>query len=525
MSRIPPARVLLLVAAAMAQGSLSVTPQLVELDLPRGASKTLFFTVVNEDKENERTVRYYPMSYRQQSNGSYGVTSEPDHDFSSHAWFDPDTVELKLGPGKGREVQVRVRVPADVSGTYYGAVVFEMIPLPTEDIWSTGLRIRMPAFVEVTVFGSGRPRVEAAGIRFISGEEIRKRFETDVESGVLCTDVSVRNPGPVSAPLRGRILIRDSQGRRYREFPLGGGGTILPGAEVEVLSVVPLPRSGDYRLEAILDNVGSRPVKATLPFRVAAGQVHVAGEMTDIPQLPLELNKDMIQLDVPRRSTRFDYLVLRNVGTDTVGLIVAVAGLAGDGRGGLISSDSSAVRGDCRSWIQLDSSVVRILPNGSKALRVMFKIPEEAVGGNYAGLVFTPLDAEKDSSMDPLVIPVLLSVTGKTERTAEIVESRFGSGPVAVDLRIKNTGNVHLTPKGSGRLRRAKVSEPITAQDYEMVGEIRLANPGIVLPGETIDVSGSFIGQLQPGLYRVDVTLDCGDRCTLRRTETMRIGR
>ncbi|UCG42223.1 MAG: hypothetical protein JSU73_10130 [candidate division WOR-3 bacterium] len=522
-SRIPPARVLLLAAAAAAHGSLSITPQLVELELPRGARKTLYFSVINEDNENERTVRYYALPYRQKSNGAYEVTAEPDHDFSGHSWFDRDTTELKLGPGKGTEVQVRFRVPTDVTGTNYGAVAFEMTPVPAKDIWSVGLTIRVPAFVEVTVLGSGRPAVELAGIRFMSGKELRTRFETDVESGILSTAIAVRNPGPVSAPVRGRILIRDSEGRRYREFPLGGGGSILPGADVEVLSVVPMPRSGDYSLEVTLDYGGARPVKAAMPFRVAGGQVQVEGEMTDIPQLPLELSKGMIQLDVPRRATRFDYLVLRNVSTDEVRLSAAVTGLAGDGRGGLVSSDSSTGLGDCRSWIQLDSGIVSIPPNGSKALRVMFKVPEEAVGGNYACIVYTPLDAEQHPGMDPLVIPVLLSVTGKSERTAEIVESRVNIRPVGVNLRIQNTGNVHFTPQGSGRLRRVKVSEPVSVHDYETVGEIRLADPGIVLPGGTIDVSGSFVGQLQPGQYRVDVALDCGGGCTVEMTETVRI--
>lgn len=533
MKKLPPARVLLLLIFASlvasvqtARATMSVTPQLAEVTLGPGVKRTLYFTLVNEDTKNERTIRYYPAHYRQKEDGAYAITVDAPGEYSCAGWFALDTTEVTLAPGAGLEVSVDIRVPIDVSGTRYGAVAFEMLPPPAGDVWSIGLLLRIPAFVEVTVRGPGiQPKPVLHDLRLLSADELGERLQTDVGRDVLGIVTIVRNPGPVVFPVTGRVLLRDAHGRRYREFPLGGGGAILPGAEVEVLSAVKMPQPGRYTIEVSLDYGGSRPMRVSAPLAVGAGGVRLDGTVEPVPLPAVEVNREQLEIRSPAGSRRFNYVVLRNATDSEVLVRASISGLRGDGRGGLQESDTVVPELDGREWIGLDSGLVVVPARASRSVRVTCDVPAVDPGARYACLVFEEAAGQDAGAVRPkpsTQVPVLITVDGPAERNAEVVEARLEASPLVLTLTIRNTGRGHLTPRARAAVKRSRVAQPMTAEDYEIVGFVDFERPGIILPGDEIVLVGRYTEPLAAGTYRLEATVDCGLGLLLHRIEEVK---
>ncbi|MEO0078534.1 MAG: hypothetical protein ABIK86_06000, partial [candidate division WOR-3 bacterium] len=522
-----PARRLCLFIGAIwtcALGSLSVTPQLTELSLPQGARKRLKFTVVNEDPLSTRTIRYYPVSFYQNEDGAYALAPESVSPYSCHEWFRLDTAELMLGPGEGKEVFVELVVPSGARGTRFGAVAFEMLPVPVPGAWaSAGLVIRMPAFVEVTITGTrGRKSIEVTDIKVEPARAVQRQLPVEVKEDALAVVVSVRNTGEVSLPVRGRLLFRDEYRRRYRELPLGAGGALLPGAKTRLISVTPRVKPGNYVVEASLNIGGVSPAKASVPVEITSTTSRTAGALSSAPVLDLTVSTEKIELTAPARSTRTNYVVFRNESNKEQVLTAEVTYLASDGSGRVIESDNPGRHADCRDWITFEKNMVRIAPHSSEAVRLTIKVPDTTPGGRYACLYFEDSAAVPQDKKGPrasVSIPVFLTVTGNYPRRVEIARVNTSKTPLGVQVSLANTGAVHVRPKGRVLVRQAIVPGASSDDSYKSLGSFTLDDDVLVLPGDTVVLAGTYQGDVRKGHYRLDVNIECGAGLSLFKSE------
>ncbi|HSH55423.1 MAG TPA: hypothetical protein VK983_01195 [Candidatus Limnocylindrales bacterium] len=107
-------------------------------------------------------------------------------------------------------------------------------------------------------------------------------------------------------------------------------------------------------------------------------------------------------------------------------------------------------------------SSLRLLPNERKEVRVTLSVPDKAASGGYYGAVrFVPGDSENDKNV-ALTASVgtifLVRVPGQISEKLSVESlgvshegrsaSLFNSGPVTIDTRFRNFGNVHVQPFG-----------------------------------------------------------------------------
>lgn len=515
-------------AFAPAAASFSVSPQSIVLDLAGGARKRVPVTVLNE-LPVARPLRYYPAPFRQDPDGTYQVVAEGDS-LSCHDWFVLDTVNTVLAAGESRVVTVEVAVPYGISGTRFGAVVFDLLPPETpaagEPEAAVGLVMRMPAYFELTVGGSLlRSRAELVDLRVLTPAELGGIYAERLPGDALGIRALVRNIGPVRFEVGGHAVVRDSSGRRVKSFPLGRG-TILPGAELGLLSVLAPLRRGSYLLDVAVDVGTTSPVKGSVAFH-AGRPSRVSDSAVTVPQLDVSVNPERLEMNIPPRATRNRPVTVRNESDRTVRLKASLTALEGFADGRLDQAETGDSTRDCRAWTVLDTTDVVLLPRSGRNLRLTFSPPADAVGGRYACLYLTEADtaaAPGDRPVPSLAVPLLLTIDGASRRGAEIL--RVAGDPSAgLAVALVNTGDVHLAPVARVAILRQTQPGSTSEFDYQPVGTAQLDSGLVVLPGDTVAVTGKYDRPLPEGEYKMDVIVDCGKGLRLTQSSPFKVGR
>ncbi|MFO7638383.1 MAG: hypothetical protein R6X14_03630 [bacterium] len=526
MSMAPLARHCLTLLLLAAPGGLlgsGVTPQSVVLDLPGGARKRLEFTLVNEDLAQAQTYRYFAAPFVQRENGAYRIADQPDSLFSCDHWFNVETTFVTIPPNEGKLVTVDVVVPANRTGTSYGAVIFDQLPgTPSlgQGSASVGMVRRTPAFVEITSGGQRfRPQASLVSLQVVPAARLKQHYAGKVRSDALGVAVGVRNDGVVSFPNRGRLVIRDLQGRRVRAYPLGGGGKILPGATVELVSVIPPLRPGSYSAEVTVETGTSIPLKGSAPFNTG-GAGPTSGKLTAAPVLEVSTNRDDIVFDAAPGATRSAYVTLRNEGARSIPLNVSLGGLRNSPEGRLEQADSVASSADCRPWLAVEPASFILDSGATLPIRVTAVVPATSPGGKYADIMFEQV-VSSDQPASALHLPVLLTVRGDYARRAEITRLSTMNPAAWLTLTVANTGDVHLYPKARVMIHRFKVADPMSELDYDRIGLFDLSSDAVVLPGDSVVLAGRFEGTVPRGKYRLNATVDCGEGLVVTDSETV----
>jgi hypothetical protein len=115
------------------------------------------------------------------------------------------------------------------------------------------------------------------------------------------------------------------------------------------------------------------------------------------------------------------------------------------------------------TWMRVSPRRVAIPAKTSQTFNFTITVPSDAEpGGHYGAIVFRAEVAQHSNASGVKVAQeisalVLLKVPGKVRERASVVSFRvakksFGSGPVAFEIRIRNTGNVHVKPSGTIRV-------------------------------------------------------------------------
>lgn len=179
---------------------------------------------------------------------------------------------------------------------------------------------------------------------------------------------------------------------------------------------------------------------------------------------------------------------------------------------GQLGLELVAANDEFRSWVSFDTSILEIDPGRSQTVNVTITVPEHAALGYYYALALK--DTDQVSGEDNTVVtgvtavPILLEVVvSQAERSLTIVDFSatrrlYDFLPVTFMVTLKNTGNVHLAPRGNIFINRFNKNR---AGDDLAILDVNNDNAGgYILPG----TSRTFTSQWRDGFPLYDHSAD-----------------
>lgn len=520
------ALIILTWAPAIQAQRIYLSPLLVELELAPGAKKKFTLEVSNESKQDAVNLIAYPAAIKESQQGKYQVLDEGESEYSCADWMRLSDTSFALEPGMGREIAVEITAPRGIFGGRYGAVVFEVVPERApggEKLGSVLYHFRMPAFVEVTIkrFGGQLRKASITDLKVtpVTDERLLKQVGADA----LSFSASVENQGNVHLRGKGTLSIKTKEGQTKRRVPLGGGrGVVIPASTVDFQSIVRKPPPGEYIARAVISFGGLSPATAEIPFTVTRTRSSALGSFKASSYIALDVKPERLEMKVPPRGFRAITFSFRNNESDTVSVRAYLKDLEYDPDGDIVTLDSSDTGRSCREWISLEPQEFAIAPQKSARVKFSLQAPSEGEGGYYSCVVFDAMlkGAEEGTISTPFQIPVLLSVPPNFDEQGEILDVKVEASagkPAVVTALFRNTGNIHVKPRGRVTLKLLKEAKStgdlviLSKPEYEEVGRSLFEEvEQYVLPGGVRKMEAGYPEALQSGKYVAEVAVAFG---------------
>ncbi|MBI4185456.1 hypothetical protein HY524_00185 [Candidatus Berkelbacteria bacterium] len=200
------------------------------------------------------------------------------------------------------------------------------------------------------------------------------------------------------------------------------------------------------------------------------GSVVLTAKAADTPSavLKLEISPPVLELlTEPGRSISADVKVT-NSGSATEALRVDLQKFSAQGEDGRPVFEDRASEDDYFDWVNFSVKEFTLLPNEQKTVTVTVSPPATAQFGYYLAVTFLRDTAESTLAESGATVTggaatlILLNVqTPNAERSLDLLE--FSSPrtvyeylPATFTVRVKNTGNIHLAPRGAVFVRDSR---------------------------------------------------------------------
>lgn len=518
---------------AAAQSAITVTPFLIEISGTPGTTHPFSISVVNQAADQDAPIIASVVPLVQTEDGRYVIDQKGIDGFSAVSWISLRAAQFTVGGGTSHGLTGTVTIPRGHQGGAYAGV---MVELGREDKQETGtnlsLRLRTRFLVVLEITATGRltrslhvPELHVDGASGEGMAELVRRFGP----GVLRISAVVANEGNVHVLASGTVTVRDSMGRKVKEFPLGQGrGLVLPKSRVEFTSILPagLP-SGEYTMQAVMRYGGARPAILKKTFTIGAGSV----EGGDARGLRLLVDPERLDLTIRPGALRTSVLTVQNMEPESVVVKAALAPLAFTPDG---EADPEATPGkySAVTWGEVRPAEVRLRPGDRRNIQVVMRAPRDFAGGGYAQVVLSArLENEtpgQDASTDEATQLFITSEQGR-EVSVEILNLVAQVAPdnseAVLTLVVANTGNVHTSMAAQAVLSSIVLPEGSAGVEYIGQGEkVRIATgafpalPGPVLPEEARVWQLRITGPLSPGDYVADVSVRTGPSAALTKS-------
>jgi hypothetical protein len=196
-----------------------------------------------------------------------------------------------------------------------------------------------------------------------------------------------------------------------------------------------------------------------------------------------------------------------------------------DNTGGLVFAglaESYASKYGVAKWVTLDSETVTVAPKGSESVRAVINNDETfTLGGHYGAIIIRTAansgEGQNNVSVSPQAATLLFIKKLGGEKYSfglqktQIPHSVFHL-PTSVTLTFKNTGNIHIIPRGI-----VTITDPFgKVVKKGIINE----NSSLILPERTrsLDVNMNSYGvkALLPGIYKVHVAYRDDSSQTIR---------
>lgn len=523
--RVSLALLLILVGSGSSNGaekgpSLQIDPLVIERSVASGAQLSYEVYLENLDLLESVTLEAAVADIEEDERGAYVLVPAGTTPYSLSRWTTVSPARFTIPPGGIQRIEVTVSVPRGTSGGRYGAVVVTTVPdrtSPSPDAFAVStFTFRMASFIELVIAGAALRR-EAYAESFsvtLSGDYPEYRRQMGEDS--LVFTATVKNEGNVHIVTKGSLIISTADGRTVARYPLGGGrGVVIPGAAVGLRSVIrsTLP-PGEYTARAVIDYGTRRPIVASTNFTVEEGAV-VADEAQGISLQKFAVAPDQVDMTLRPGSMRSAVLEVINRGDDELALTGQVLPLAYDSYGVLLPSEDRAGGLD---WVTVSPQQVRVRPGMSTRVRLTARAPQDASGGYYADIVFTPEDSDlKTEAGSSLFVFVGAGDSEIVRRgTAELTAVVIEQNGLSAEVRFVNEGNVHESL--SGELFLIRHYPQIEFEDGRVVRarEEQIASAPLdtsetpVLPGTERLLRFMMPVELEEGEYELAARVDYG---------------
>ncbi|MCS6903139.1 MAG: dockerin type I domain-containing protein [Candidatus Bipolaricaulota bacterium] len=259
-----------------------------DLALPRGASETLAFQLINNEAD-PLEIQISLADWDRDLHGENRFYPPGTLPRSAAGWLSVSPVRFDLARNEQREVKFSLRVPRDIEGTYWAAILVEASPKQTQPQPGTTVVVRRRFAVKVfqTPPGTGKRegRITMLDVRGLNPPNVWVEFE---------------NRGTVHVQrVTGRVEIRDEKGSTVDKIEFDSFPT-LPGAKRQ-LKVTSGRKKGDllppgrYAVVAILDYGGESLAGGQYILRIQPLKLVPIGEAKAPPQ---DLDQDGLYEDV-----------------------------------------------------------------------------------------------------------------------------------------------------------------------------------------------------------------------------------
>ncbi len=260
-----------------------------DLVLPRGASETLSFQVLNNEAE-PLEIQINLADWDRDITGENRFYPPGTLPRSLAPWLSVSPLRFDLAPNEQREIRFSIKVPSDIAGTHWAAIMVEAAPKqPQPQPPGTTIVVRRRFAVKVleTPPGTGTKdgRITLIDVRGLNPPNIFIEFE---------------NRGTIHTPeVKGRIEIRDDKGAPLEKLEVESFPA-LPGAK-RLLKVTSARKKGDllppgkYLILAILDYGGESLAGGQFVLRIKPLQLAPIGSATAPPQ---DVDKDGLYEDI-----------------------------------------------------------------------------------------------------------------------------------------------------------------------------------------------------------------------------------
>lgn len=259
-----------------------------DLALPRGASENFSFQLINNEAD-PLEIQISLADWDRDINGENRFYPAGTLPRSSTSWLSVSPTRFDLARNEQKEVKFSIKVPRDIVGTYWSAILVEASPKqgPAPPGTTVIVRRRFAVKVFETPPGTGAKdgRITMLDVRGLNPPNLWVEFE---------------NRGTVHVQkVQGRIEIRDEKGATIEKIDFESFPT-LPGAKRQ-MKVTSARKKGDllppgrYVILATMDYGGESLAGGQHILRVKPLQLVPIGDAKSPPQ---DLDKDGLYEDI-----------------------------------------------------------------------------------------------------------------------------------------------------------------------------------------------------------------------------------
>ncbi|MRR09577.1 hypothetical protein EG831_05800 [bacterium] len=161
------------------------------------------------------------------------------------------------------------------------------------------------------------------------------------------------------------------------------------------------------------------------------------------------------------------------------------------------------------AWIDVNPAEFEVPPRSEQIVRFTVRVPDSSFGSRWSILYF---ESQPDTTQQAMIgmrfkarvgSPIYITVPGTEVKQAELVGFSYrNTGDQSHDftLRVANTGNVHLRPRGTLTVKNTAGTTVATAS----------LSDEVVLPQSQRALGVSLTQALPPGRYTAVIEMDCG---------------
>lgn len=178
-----------------------------------------------------------------------------------------------------------------------------------------------------------------------------------------------------------------------------------------------------------------------------------------------------------------------------------------DGQVALVEKPESSIK----NWSLLSTESFSLKPNESKEITAMITLPGGLVGGQYGAFVFSVVGDSPVAGEAALAQEVaslfLLRIDGEVKEDLVLTDFKVPKfkefSPIPMEIKFKNSGNVHIKPFGIINVRNVFGK---TVKDIVVKGETN------ILPGATRIVRANLENKFLFGYYTAEALMNYGSK-------------